>query len=64
MINSSGYFRKMVASNFDSVEDDDRLTRGTRLIFIVFKDFFSNVAKSLINKLPNSQVSIILLHNI
>ena len=54
----------MVASNFDLVEDDDRLTRGTRLIFIVFKDFFSNVAKSLINKLPNPQVSIILIHNI
>ena len=63
MIKSSDYFRKMVASNFDSV-DDDRLTRGTRLISIVFKDFFSNVAKSLINKLPNPQVSIVLLHNI
>ena len=64
MISTPGYFRKMVASNFDSVVDDDRLTRGTWLIFIVFKDFFSNVAKSLINKLPNPQVSIIFLHDI
>ena len=47
---------KTVISNFSAVEENDTLTYDTRSISKIFKSYFSNLAKSLLIKLPNSPV--------
>ena len=44
---------KTVISNFNPTEENDTLTYDTRSISKMFKNFFSNLAKSLLIKLPN-----------
>ena len=44
---------KTVISNFHATEENDTLTYNTRSISKIFKNFFSNLAKSLLIKLPN-----------
>ena len=44
--------KKTVVSNFSAI-DDKSLTCDIKAMSNVFKDFFSNVAKSLIDKLPD-----------
>ena len=48
-----GMPNKTVISNFDAIEESDTLTYDTRSISKIFKDFFSNLADSLLIKLPN-----------
>ena len=43
---------KTLISNFNATEGDDTLNYDTQLISIVFKKFFSNLAQSLLTKLP------------
>ena len=43
---------KTVTSNFNTIEEDNTLTYDTRSISKIFKDFFSNLAESLLIKLP------------
>ena len=38
----------------NAMEDNDTLTYGTRSISTVFKNFFENLAKTLLTKLPSS----------
>ena len=44
---------KTVISNFSAIEENDTLTYDTRSISKIFKNFFSNLAKSLLIKLPS-----------
>ena len=44
---------KTLISNFEAMEDNDTLTYDTWSIFTVFKNLFSNLAESLLIKLPN-----------
>ena len=44
---------KTVISNFTVIEENNTLTCDTRSISKTFKNFFSNLAKSLLIKLPN-----------
>ena len=44
--------KNTVVSNFNAI-DDKSLTYDIKAMSNVFKDFFSNVAKSLIDKLPD-----------
>ena len=44
---------KTVISNFDAIKENDTLTYDTLSISKSFKKFFSNLAKSLLVKLPN-----------
>ena len=44
---------KTVISNFSAIEEDDTLTYDTRSISKIFKNFFSNLTKSLLIKLPS-----------
>ena len=44
---------KTVISSFNSIEENDTLTYDTRSISKVFKNFFSNLVKSLLIKLPS-----------
>ena len=44
---------KTVISNFNPIEENDTLTYDTRSISKIFKNFFSNLAKSLLIKLPS-----------
>ena len=46
--------KKTLISNFDEVESDHALTFDKRTIAKIFKDFFSNLAESLLIKLPNA----------
>ena len=52
-LKSLGMPNKTVISNFDAIEESDTLTYDTRSISKIFKDFFSNLADSLLIKLPN-----------
>ena len=52
-LKSLGIPNKTVISNFNAIEENDTLTYDTRSISNIFKDFFSNLAKSLLIKLPN-----------
>ena len=45
--------KRTVISNFNAIEENDTLTYDTRSISKIFKNFFSNLAKSLLIKLPN-----------
>ena len=44
---------KTVISNFNEIEGNDTLTYDARSISKIFKDFFSNLAESLLIKFPN-----------
>ena len=44
---------KTLISNSNAMEDNDSLTYDTRPISTVFKNFFSNLAGSLLTKLQN-----------
>ena len=46
--------QKTLISNFNVVESNDALTFDKKDIAKVFKDFFSNLAESLLIKLPNA----------
>ena len=45
--------KRTVISNFNAIEENDTLTYDTRSISKIFKNFFSNLAKSLLIKLQN-----------
>ena len=53
-LKSLGMPNKMVISNFTAIEENDTLTYDTLSISKIFKHFFSNLAKSLVIKFPNS----------
>ena len=40
--------KRTVISNFNAIEENDTLTYDTRSISKIFKNFFSNLAKSLL----------------
>ena len=44
---------KTVISNFNAIEENDILTYDTRSISKIFKNFFSNLAKYILIKLPS-----------
>ena len=44
---------KTVISNFNAIEENDTLTYDTNSVSKIFKNFFSNLATSLLIKLPN-----------
>ena len=48
-----GMPNKTIISNFNAIEENDNLTYDTRSIFNIFKNFFSNLAKSLLIKPPS-----------
>ena len=52
-LKSLGIPNRTVISNFNAIEENDTLTYCTRSISKMFKKFFSNLAKSLLIKLPN-----------
>ena len=45
--------KKRVVSNFNPIDDNKSLTYDIRTMSKVFKDFFSNLARSFIDKLPD-----------
>ena len=45
--------KKTVVSNFNTIDDNKSLTYDLKTMSKVFKDFFSNVAKSFLVKLPD-----------
>ena len=52
-VKSLGMPNKTIISNFNAIEENDTLTYDTRSIPKIFKNLFSNLAKSLLIKLPN-----------
>ena len=46
--------QKILISNFNAVESNNALTFDKKTIAKIFKDFFSNLAESLLIKLPNA----------
>ena len=52
-LKSPGMPKKLVISDFNAIEENHTLTYDTRSIFKIFKNFFSDLAKSLLIKLPN-----------
>ena len=51
-LKSLGMPNKTVISNFNTIEQDNTLTHDTRSISKIFKNFLSNLAVSLLIKLP------------
>ena len=51
-LKSLGMPNKTVISNFNATEQGNTLTHDTRSISNIFKNFFSNLVKSLFVKLP------------
>ena len=45
--------KKTVVLNFNTIDDNKSLTYDLKTMSKVFKDFFSNVAKSFLVKLPD-----------
>ena len=45
--------KKTVVSNFNTIDDNKSLTYDLKTMSKVFKDFFSNVPKPFLVKLPN-----------
>ena len=43
----------MVVSNFNAIDDNKSLTHDIKTMSKVFKDFFSNLAKSFLDKIPD-----------
>ena len=52
-LKSLGMPKRMLISNVSAIEKKDTSTYGTRLISKLFKNFFLNLAKSLLIKLAN-----------
>ena len=52
-LKSLGMPKRTVISNFNAIEENDTLNCDTHSISKIFKKFFSNLAKSLLIKLPN-----------
>ena len=52
-LKSLGVANKAVISNFSAIEENDTLTYDTHSISKSLKNFFSNLVKSLLIKLPN-----------
>ena len=52
-LKSLGMSNKTDISNFNAIEENDTLTCDIGSISKIFKNFFSNLVKSLLNKLPN-----------
>ena len=46
--------KKILFSNFNAVESNNGLIFDKKTIAKIFKDFFSNLAESLLIKLPNA----------
>ena len=45
--------KKTIVSNFNAIDDNKSLTYDMKTMSKVFKDFFSNLAKSFLDKLPD-----------
>ena len=45
--------KKTVVSNFNAIDDNKSLTYDMKTMSKVFKDLFSNLAKSFLDKLPD-----------
>ena len=45
---------KTLVSNFNALESNNALTIDKKTTANIFKDFFSNLAESLLIKLPNA----------
>ena len=56
-LKSRGIPKKTVVSNFNAIDDNKSLTYDIKTMSKVFKDFFSNLAKSFLDKLT-LQISI------
>ena len=52
-LKSLGMPKKTVVSNFNAIDDNKSLTYDMKTMSKVFKDFFSNLAKSFLDKLPD-----------
>ena len=52
-LKSLGMPKKTVVSNFNAIDDNKSLTYDIKTMSKVFKDFFSNLAKSFLDKLPD-----------
>ena len=52
-LKSLGKSNKTVVSNFNAIESNKSLTYDIKTMSKVFKDFFSNLAKSFLDKLPD-----------
>ena len=52
-LKSLGMPNKTVISNFNAIKENDTLTFDTVSIFKIFQNLFSNLAKSLLIKLPD-----------
>ena len=52
-LKSRGIPKKTVVSNFNAIDDNKSLTYDIKTMSKVFKDFFSNLAKSFLDKLPD-----------
>ena len=53
-LKSLGMPKRTVISNFNAIEENDTLTYDTRSISKIFRNFFSNLVKSVLIKLPNA----------
>ena len=53
-LKSLGISNKTVISNFNALEEENTLTHNNRSILKFFKNLFSNLAESLLIKLPKS----------
>ena len=54
-LKSLGVPKRTVISNFNAIEENDTLTYDTRSISKIFKNFFSNLQKSLLIKNVNKK---------
>ena len=54
-LKSLGMPKRTVISNFNAIEENDTLTYDTRSISKIFKNFFSNLQKSLLIKNVNKK---------
>ena len=52
-LKSRGIPKKTVVSNFNAIDDNKSLTYDIKTMSKVFKDFFSDLAKSFLDKLPD-----------
>ena len=52
-LKSLGMPKKTVVSNFNAIDNNKSLTYDIKTMSKVFKDFFSNLAKSFLDKLPD-----------
>ena len=52
-LKSLGMLKKTVVSNFNANDNNKSLTYDIKTMSKVFKDFFSNLAKSFLDKLPD-----------